>query len=58
MAAKKSWKHARLYKIGIRENIILLITSGGATYRHYALSIYAVLVVIHKCLDATTDGSA
>ena len=38
------------FKLNIRENGILLLTGGGATYPHFAQSIHIVLVVIQKCL--------
>ena len=51
---KKRWKPAHLVKLNIRENKILLSTSGGAICRqtrHYAY-------FIHKCLFSVTNSSA
>ena len=44
------------FKLNIQENIILLLTGGGATCRHYALSIHVVLVIIQIFLFRVTDG--
>ena len=48
------WKHVHLPKLNIRENKILLSTSGGAICRqtrHYAY-------FIQKCLLGVTNSSA